>query len=272
MTGKQKNRLHSKLLKFLRCVYITSVFIMYFVFDLETSGLPKKTTSKLFGPIYKDLDKYDTARIVSISWIVLDATLNNVCCEYHVVKPEGFEVPEASSRIHGITHQYALANGITLDDVFSKIAFTMRKHQCNTVVSHNIFFDRNVLLSELYRNSKYNGLFYNIMKMDLFCTMQRGKTLMKNNKNPKLKELYEFLFNMELKNAHNALHDTMNCAECFKAIIHSEAKSKTDVESLNSIPTPSDRIDSSSSNVSVHVVPQVSACAPSNLVPAVTFA
>jgi DNA polymerase III epsilon subunit-like protein len=189
---------------------------MYLVIDVETSGLPKKPTHK---HAFKDLDAYSSARIVSIAWIVLDVHMREKCCEYVLVTPEDeFVVPKESTAIHGITNEDASAYGITRNELWNRLGYVMKKYNCTTLIAHNAHFDRNVILSELYR-AKQKPLLNRFWSLDVFCTMNKARYIYRLTKSPKLSELYNQLFKRPMPEAHNALYDTMHCADCFKAMI-----------------------------------------------------
>jgi DNA polymerase III epsilon subunit-like protein len=95
--------------------------------------------------------------------------------------------------------------------------------ECNMLVAHNSKFDRTILLSELFRYQLFDSI--NIVKsLKDFCTCRSSVNITKipfnsrQYKLPKLKELYKFLFNEEVKNLHNALHDTRATVKCFLEI------------------------------------------------------
>ena len=90
-------------------------------------------------------------------------------------------------------------------------------NQCNTIISHNILFDINVLRSELYRYS-YEEVIGIINKKKHFCTMQNTIRVLKIPTNygykfPNLSELYRYCFEKELPNPHNSLWDTINLVD-----------------------------------------------------------
>lgn len=246
---------------------------MYFVFDLETTGLPRKAScdsSAQLKPCYEDLEKFKSARIVSIAWLVLDKSHQEVSSEYHVIKPIGYVIPKESTKIHGITHDHAAENGIMLSEVVDRILLVLSKYGCKFIVSHNIQFDRNILLSELYRGN-FKSLLCKLSKLKQYCTMQHGKVRMNIKKYPKLGELYGFLTKKEMNNAHNALFDTLHCAECFKYLSPVNAQEKDDVSDCSALPT-SGHIETTSSFASPLVVPLVAAVLRMPLVPPVTSA
>lgn len=236
---------------------------MYLVLDVETSGLPKKTNHKY---PFKDLDAYQSARIVSIAWIVLDTELREKCCEYVLISPEGnFVVPEESTAIHGLTHTEVTEHGITRAELWSRIGYVIKKYNCTTLVAHNAHFDRNVILSELYR-AKQKPLLNRIWSLDVFCTMNKARYLYRLSKSPKLSELYALLFDKPMPEAHNALYDTMHCSDCFKAMLK-----ETIAGSLRGDPSHVDRIETACLNDESPVVPVVAVFSDIPPVPPVTL-
>lgn len=76
-------------------------------YDLETIGLVKTQRGikpEEEYPDYKDLEKYNNARIVSIGWLYLEEFdydyeigLENI--SEKIIKPEGFKIPDEAIKI-----------------------------------------------------------------------------------------------------------------------------------------------------------------------------
>lgn len=129
--------------------------------------------------------------------------------------------------------------------------YLITKYKVRTLIAHNIRFDYKVLCSEYFRaiteesekdaidrNEKLEHDFINILnviqdkeQMNLYCTMMEGLKWLKewhkrrglqmfSRKFPKLSELYQVMFEREIpkENLHNALQDTLNCAEIYKVL------------------------------------------------------
>lgn len=184
------------------------------VIDVETTGIP--TRPPMFGQYYdyKMTNMYDSSRIVSIAWIVLDQNMNHVSNEHYIIKPSYFIIPKQSTAIHKISHEDAIQNGIPLQDVADKLLSDVRDNKCMRVVAHNLNFDMSILFSELHRIS-YFHLITLLSTMKMYCTMRNGKRLLMPNKYPKLKELYHLCFQKDLDNPHNALCDAEACAHIY---------------------------------------------------------
>jgi DNA polymerase III epsilon subunit-like protein len=181
---------------------------MKLFFDTETTGLPKKYYASI-----EELDNWP--RIVQIAWLKYDNLGNFISEKEHIIKPDGFEIPDSSSRIHGITTKKALDLGVDLKPVLKE--FSSEINNADTIIAHNMSFDEKIVLSEFYRNNIENNL-SNITKI---CTMQSSTNYCKipgkygKYKWPNLIELHNILFNCNFKSAHNALADVRACAKCY---------------------------------------------------------
>lgn len=194
---------------------------MKIVLDIETTGLP---TVNGFNS-YKDpklIKNYDSSRVVQIAIGVYDNKQNEKEFYNILINPENkFYIN--NYKFHGITQEKASKEGI----IFKKFIPIFEKILLNTdlIIGHNINFDVNVLASELYRNNEQNlaKMFLNIKR---YCTCFNGKNIVKikNKKNnnyklPKLNELYQFFFNEEMKNYHDAKYDVIHTAKCYFKMI-----------------------------------------------------
>jgi|SRR6476661_222408 len=195
---------------------------MYLVFDIETTGLVK---CKKFGvyPDFRDNIKYDTARIVQIAWLVLDEQFNTIEERNYIVKRDQFII--TNSNFHGITNHISDIKGVPFYIIMADFMLAVQKSKM--IIAHNIQFDFNVMLNHLYRYNNY-PLFSLLIKKQRFCTSFESANLLKIKmhyetdfyKLPSLQELYTYYFNEEIKDPHNALSDTIACAECFKRLIY----------------------------------------------------
>ena len=192
---------------------------MYLIFDCETAGLITMNTSGPYRyPSFRHLNKFDSARIVSISWLLADKDGKLIKQAYHILRPLDFIIDNNSKavEIHGITQEIATEQGINWHDMYDE--FIEDVHKCDTLVAHNIQFDVSIMLSEMFRYNKQDGITEFLSKRRL-CTMRMGKKAMESKKNPKLSELYKFFFNEEMQNAHNASYDTLFCQQCFEKML-----------------------------------------------------
>jgi DNA polymerase III epsilon subunit-like protein len=186
--------------------------------DTETNGLPDMTNMK-WGqyPEHTIIYKYDTARIVQLSYIVTDYDYNKNHLDDFVIKRENFNI--RNSEFHSITDEISDKEGIDFDIAIEKFYENLKK--IDFIIAHNIAFDISVIKSELYRRKRFDIL-NEIEKKNLICTMRHTKNILKivnkfgKYKYPSMKELYSYCFGQEISNAHNSMYDVINLHACIK--------------------------------------------------------
>lgn len=184
---------------------------MSLIIDTETSGLPDATNMR-WGeyPNYKALEKYDGARIVQLSFIVTDKKYNSLDLQDYVIKREGFNI--TNSEFHGITDKIS-DDGTEFDVAIQSFYEALKK--VTHIIAHNVEFDINVIRSELFRRGKMD-IMKELNKKILMCTMKHCKNIVKivnsygKYKFPSLKEIYKFVFDRDMNNAHNSKYDVIN--------------------------------------------------------------
>ncbi|MGB1218796.1 MAG: DNA polymerase III subunit alpha [Flavobacteriales bacterium] len=186
---------------------------MYIIFDTETTGLPKN-----FKAPITDTDNWP--RLVQLAWQIHDKKGDLVKVENYIIKPEGFTIPYNSQKIHGISTERALKQGVDLDVVLK--AFQKDLESCQISVGHNISFDNAIMGCEFYRRSIENSV-ERIKSVDTkdetidFCALPGGKG--GRFKWPTLSELYLKLFNTSFEEAHNASADVEATSRCFLELV-----------------------------------------------------
>ena len=116
-----------------------------FVFDTETSGLPYKEKGKQYD--YQNLKHFDTSRLISISWLLLDNENKIVSKDTYFIKPDGFEVSPQSIKIHGLSKEFLEHNGITIHEMLLHLNGLFEKFNIELIIAHNVIFDINILKS-----------------------------------------------------------------------------------------------------------------------------
>ena len=183
-----------------------------FVYDTETSGLPTKEKGKPYD--HENSEHFDSARLVSISWLLLNETNNVVERKTYFIKPDNFEVSQESINIHGLSVSFLIENGVEIHEMFSHLNGILEKYNITHLIAHNIKFDINILKSELYRYGYYITL-NKIKEIPLYCTMMEAQKKMRVGKWPKLSEAYLHFYNEDITNAHNAEFDTLHCYKIY---------------------------------------------------------
>ena len=168
-------------------------------FDVQTIGFPDMKSDYNQNKVYTQLDKFHSARMIKISWLVSDQKGNKLLAKDFIIKPDNFEI--TNSDIHGITMEKATNLGKPISEVASQLEEDTKN--INLLVAHNFKFHFNILCSELYRYEYYK-MIDTLQKMKSICTAEQTKELLKmplkstyyieKYKMPKLEELYKHCF------------------------------------------------------------------------------
>lgn len=177
------------------------------VFDIETNGLPKSRKYPF------DFRNFDNARMLELAYVILNTKGEIIKQVSHLIKHD-IEIKIQNSYIHGIDMDMIQQYGTNIEEVLDEL------HTClddvDTIVAHNIQFDFNIILSELYRKyHKYMKTIGMLYTKTQVCTMLKGKKYMRIPKFPKLVDLYKHIFNENYEQKHRALDDVMLCTKCY---------------------------------------------------------
>ena len=135
--------------------------VLLFV-DTETTGLPTDTS---LSPSETD----DWPRLVEIAWRTYSKSGQELNATSTLIRPDGFEIPEAATEVHGITTEEAREHGSPLEGALTEFEEEVREADC--LVAHNIAFDRGVLLAEYHRT----GVDSSLAQLPTLCTMVKGR-------------------------------------------------------------------------------------------------
>lgn len=183
--------------------------------DTETTGLPKfRNSNALEAP-------NNWPDIVSVSWAVYENG-KRVFIKYALIKPGDWIIPNDSTKIHGITMDHANQDGEDLAAVLEELREDFS--HCNTVVAHNLEFDKNVLFNAYKWRLNLNP--WHFWPQHEVCTMIRGEpeaklpskypTSNRPYKPPTLKELYQVTFGREPEGGlHNSQRDVEVLCEIY---------------------------------------------------------
>ena len=189
----------------------TSKYIM--VIDTETTGLPPRNEDPI------NYKKWRDCRIVQFAYRLYNVNDSNehilTANDCVIIKPDGFLIPQFSAKIHSITTEIANKEGITIHQMFKKIQRVITDNSIDVLVAHNMDFDNNVVLSEMYRYEMHQ-LAEKWSAINKLCTMKEYSD--PNKKWSKLSELYKEIFNKEPDiPLHSADNDAQLCAEIYFA-------------------------------------------------------
>ncbi|RYJ43264.1 DNA polymerase III subunit alpha [Flavobacterium beibuense] len=198
---------------------------MYLIFDTETTGLPKRWDAPL-----TDTDNWP--RCIQIAWQLHDEMGQLIEHQDYLIKPEGFNIPYDAERIHGISTELALEQGVDLQGVLEKFNEAMGK--AKFIVGQNVGFDVNIMGCEFHRftmDSPMAG-----MPILDTCTEVTAELLQIPGgrggkfKLPTLTELHEYLFGEPFAEAHNATADVEATTRCFLELVKREVFTKEELD------------------------------------------
>lgn len=188
---------------------------MYLFFDTETTGLPQRWNAD-----FSDVDNWP--RMVQLGFLVYDDAGKLKESADLIIRPDGFAIPEEVVKIHGISTERALADGIGLADALDRFVGVLDR--AHTLIAHNIDFDSKILGAELYRTGLHSDI-ETLKEIDKVCTMKSATNYCAIPKNaggygsgykwPTLAQLHWKLFAREFPGGHSAYQDAEACAKCF---------------------------------------------------------
>lgn len=198
---------------------------MYLIFDTETTGLPRSWSAPI-----TDTDNWP--RCIQIAWQLHDEMGNLIEHQDYLVKPEGFNIPYDAERVHGISTELAMEQGISMVEVLEKFNIALSKTKY--IVGQNVGFDVNIMGCEFHRFNIGTDL----TKMPVLdtCTETTAELLKLPGgrggkfKLPTLTELHQYLFNQPFAEAHNATADVEATTRCFLELIKREVFTKEELD------------------------------------------
>ena len=198
---------------------------MYLVFDTETTGLPKSWNAPV-----TDTDNWP--RCVQIAWQLHDEMGNLLEHDNFLMRPEGFNIPYDAERIHGISTNLAMEQGIPLEQGLARFNQVLEK--TTFIVGQNVGFDINIMGCEFHRMRAKNNL-TQLPVLDTctehtaqLCRIPGGRG--GKFKLPTLTELHQYLFGVGFDEAHNATADVEATARCFLELIRLRKFTKEELD------------------------------------------
>lgn len=189
------------------------------VYDTETTGLP------LWSSPSEDPGQ---PRLVQLTAVLFDGSLENEL-EYFsaIVRPDGWTIPDEVAKLHRITTEIALVQGIPLGNVISQ--FVTMAFKADLVCAYGIDFDMRIIRIAMLRsgNSKQTcDDFTNRLKTH--CVMRQATPLArvpptdkmmragrKTWKTPNLQEAVKAILGEDLEEAHDSRADVLATARLY---------------------------------------------------------
>jgi DNA polymerase III epsilon subunit-like protein len=189
--------------------------MLHLIYDTETTGLPISYKAHVH-----EVDNWP--RLVQLAFMVCNDEWETLTTRNYIIKPVGFEIPEESADIHGITT--AIANSTGVDILVPLREMAIVQELVDVQVGHNINFDRKVLGAEFIRNDMEHVYEYAKDDLPRICTMFKTTKLcgLKTGNRPKwptLQELHFHLFGENFKGAHDAMEDVLATRACYKQLV-----------------------------------------------------
>jgi len=182
---------------------------MILAFDTETTGIPD----------WK-IPSGDKAQphIVQLAAALFDEDTHQVVQSMNViVRPDGWDIPQETIDIHGITLEQAMDVGIPEP---MAIDMFLELWGGRTRIAHNTTFDNRIIriATKRYSDDKTIDRWKEGSQgSEWICTMLAARKIM-GGKQPSLQEAHKYFTGVDIQNAHSAWVDTMACANVYWAI------------------------------------------------------
>ncbi len=172
------------------------------IFDTETTGMIDwKSPSGGEGQPH----------IVQLAAIVIDEDTKKISQSVDVIiRPDGWDIPDETVEIHGITTEHALDVGVGEEmavNLLLSLALGIKR------IAYNVTFDNRIIRIATKR-------YYGYIAQDAWkhgeyeCAMQLSRKVM-GGKVPKLTAAYKHFTGNDLENAHSAMADTLACKDVY---------------------------------------------------------
>lgn len=184
-------------------------------FDTETTGIPDRAA-------HWDTDFMDYPHVVQLAW------LHGCVAHSHIIRPDGWTIPDEAVAVHGITNERALAEGEPFAAVVDM--FIQDCHEAGLICGHNIHFDTGIIKAnilrelgrEYYDANDVESALYKGKRIDTMRSAMKwvdARFASGRLKFPNLSELYERCFPGETFPAHDAFEDTQAVARCLPILV-----------------------------------------------------
>ena len=184
-------------------------------FDTESTGVPDRKAKW-------DEDYATFPHIVQMAWMIGERS------QSYIIRPNGWEIPQEATEVHGITTEYALEHGFDFAAVVDM--FIQDCHDAGLLCAHNIHFDTSLIKAnilrelgrEYYDANDVEAALYKGKRIDTMTKAMKwvdARTANGRMKFPNLSELYSRCFPGETFPAHDALQDVKAVARCLPVLV-----------------------------------------------------
>ncbi len=194
----------------------TTDFLLFY--DTETTGIPD-WRHPMTDPCQPHL--------VQLAACVVNATSRQIVAALNVlIRPEGWIIPPDAIRIHGITNERVMVEGIRLREALAAFQSFWEWPCQKTRIAHNAKFDAAIIEIALRRDGRPLADIYKWNTGSQHCTMRLASSIMKlpgakegSYKLPKLSEAFEFFTGRKPDRTHDAMADVETCITCYFEIL-----------------------------------------------------
>ena len=179
------------------------------IIDTETSGLFDWS---------RPADAEGQPRLASLALILLRGDLSLEAEIGVLVRPEGWSMGEDAQRVHGLSNERLLKEGIPVR--YALALYLTALNEGRVIVAHNTQYDTKIMRGELRRL----GLPDEHERTRTICTMRSLTDVCKlpkargGYKFPRLSEACEIVLSRPHVDAHGALPDARACVDLFRVM------------------------------------------------------
>ena len=161
----------------------------------------------------------DQPHIVQVAGFVVDENRQTVAEVARIVRPSGWVIPAESIRVHGITMEQAMDEGIAEQEALEEFLALARRGDHR--IAHNEYFDMRVVriattryLGEVEADDWKSG-------WSSSCTLEMARRTRRWRFNT-LNDVHRALFETDVEHAHKAMADALACQKIYYELLRLE--------------------------------------------------
>lgn len=185
--------------------------VLLFGYDTETTGIPNWKVPS---------DSPEQPHLVSLAAVLVNAETREVVDSMDVIiRPDGWEIPEETIAIHGITMERAEKEGIPEQEALEMFLKMRGDHER---VAYNKTFDQRIIRIACKRYLPEADMDKWAVKEDHHCSMMMAKKQI-GVKSVKLVDAYKHFKGVEMEGNHNAMADTKASMDVYFACLDAQS-------------------------------------------------